>query len=67
VLAFSPMPLLRDFGIVVALDVVFALSSTLVVLPPLLVWADERGLLRRLAPREGEEQQAALAGSAVGG
>ena len=67
VLAFSPMPLLRDFGIVVALDVVFALASTLVFLPPLLVWADGRNLLRRLAPREGDEQQAALAGSAVGG
>lgn len=43
VLAFSPMPLLRDFGIVVALDVLFALASSLVILPPLLVWADERG------------------------
>lgn len=67
VLAFSPMPLLRDFGIVVALDVLFALTSTLVLLPPLLVWADERGFLRHLGPREGEEEQAALAGSAVGG
>ncbi len=41
VLAFSPMPLLRDFGIVVALAVLFALASTLVLLPPLLIWADE--------------------------
>jgi hypothetical protein len=49
VLAFSPMPLLRDFGIVVALAVLFALASTLVLLPPLLVWADQHGWLRRLA------------------
>lgn len=52
VLALSPMPLLRDFGIVVAIDVGLALASTLVVLPPLLVWADQRGWLglRHLAP-----------------
>jgi uncharacterized protein len=37
VLEFSPMPLLRDFGTVVALDVLFALASTLILLPPLLV------------------------------
>jgi predicted RND superfamily exporter protein len=36
VLAFSPMPLLLDFGVVVALDVALALISVLVVLPPLL-------------------------------
>jgi hydrophobe/amphiphile efflux-3 (HAE3) family protein len=39
VLAFSPMPLLIDFGVVVALDVALALVSVLVVLPPLLRWA----------------------------
>lgn len=38
VLAFSPMPLLIDFGVVVALDVALALVSVLVVLPPLLRW-----------------------------
>ncbi|HET6950601.1 MAG TPA: hydrophobe/amphiphile efflux-3 (HAE3) family transporter [Acidimicrobiales bacterium] len=48
VLAFSAMPLLRDFGVVVALDVLFALVSTLVVLPPLLVWSDGHGWLHRL-------------------
>jgi hydrophobe/amphiphile efflux-3 (HAE3) family protein len=36
VLGFSPMPLLVDFGVVVALDVALALVSVLVVLPPLL-------------------------------
>jgi len=46
VLAFSSLPLLRDFGIIVALNVAIALLSALVVLPPLLVWADTRRLLR---------------------
>jgi hydrophobe/amphiphile efflux-3 (HAE3) family protein len=36
VLAFSPMPLLIDFGVVVALDVALALVCVLVMLPPLL-------------------------------
>ncbi len=55
VIATSPMPLLRDFGIIVALNVGVALLSALVVLPPVLVWADEpkrawvsRGMLRPL-------------------
>jgi len=42
VIAFSSLPLLRDFGIVVAMNVTVALLSALVVLPPMLVWADER-------------------------
>jgi hydrophobe/amphiphile efflux-3 (HAE3) family protein len=46
VLALSPMPLLRGFGIIVAVDVLIALASALVILPPLLTWADGR---RRLA------------------
>ena len=46
VLAFSGFPLLETFGIVTALNVGVALFSTLIVLPPLLVWADEeRGLM----------------------
>jgi predicted RND superfamily exporter protein len=40
VLALSSFPLLRDFGIVVALSVLVALLAALVVLPPLLMWAD---------------------------
>lgn len=47
VLAFSPLPLLRDFGLIVALNVAVALLSALVVLPPLLVGADERGWVYR--------------------
>jgi uncharacterized membrane protein YdfJ with MMPL/SSD domain len=52
VVATSPMPMLRDFGIVMALNVTVALLSALIVLPPVLVWAEERhgwisrGLLR---------------------
>jgi hypothetical protein len=39
-MAASPMTLLRDFGIVVAIDVVVALVSALVIMPPLLRWTD---------------------------
>ena len=44
VLIFSALPLLRDFGIIVTLNVAVALLSALVVVPPMLVWADERRL-----------------------
>ena len=47
VLSLSSLPLLRDFGRIVALNVVVALVSALVVLPPLLVWAEERGWVTR--------------------
>ena len=40
VLAFSSYPLLRDFGVLVAVNVVVALLSALVVLPSLLVRFD---------------------------
>ena len=40
VLSASSLPLLRDFGIIVAVNVAVALLSALVVLPPMLVWAD---------------------------
>jgi predicted RND superfamily exporter protein len=42
VMAASPMPLLRDFGVVVAIDVAVALVCALVIMPPLLRWADRR-------------------------
>jgi len=43
VLLFSPLPLLSDFGAIVALTVAIALISAVTVLPPILVWADHRG------------------------
>jgi predicted RND superfamily exporter protein len=43
VIALSSLPLLRDFGITVALNVAVALLSALVILPPIVVWADKRG------------------------
>ena len=53
VIATSSLPLLRDFGTIVALNVVVALLSALVVLPPILVWADQRHWVSRgLVPRE---------------
>lgn len=53
VLSFSSLPLLRDFGRIVAMNVAVALLSALVVLPPMLIWADRRnwvsrGLVKRL-------------------
>src|SRR4029079_10978486 len=42
VLSFSSLPLLRDFGRIVAMNVAIALLSALVVLPPMRVWAYTR-------------------------
>ncbi|SQD94775.1 MULTISPECIES: RND family transporter [unclassified Parafrankia] len=70
VLAFSSLPLLRDFGLVVALNVGVALLSALVVLPPLLLWADERGWVYRgprLAAGAIPLPTPAPAGAGVGG
>jgi hydrophobe/amphiphile efflux-3 (HAE3) family protein len=47
VIATSSLPLLRDFGIIVAMNVAVALISALVVLPPMLVWADRREWVSR--------------------
>jgi hydrophobe/amphiphile efflux-3 (HAE3) family protein len=47
VLSFSSLPLLRDFGRIVALNVAIALLSALIVLPPMLVWADKRNWVSR--------------------
>ncbi|WCO65707.1 MMPL family transporter [Iamia majanohamensis] len=55
VIATSSLPLLRDFGLIVALNVVVALLSALVILPPMLVWADQEGrewVSRRLVSEE---------------
>ncbi len=45
VLILSSLPLLRDFGIIVTLNVTVALLSALVLMPPMLVWADQLGFL----------------------
>jgi predicted RND superfamily exporter protein len=47
VLSLSSLPLLRDFGRIVALNVAVALLSALVVLPPMLIWADRRNWVSR--------------------
>jgi predicted RND superfamily exporter protein len=43
VLVASPLPLLRDFGLITSVNVAVALLSALVILPPLMVWADLKG------------------------
>ena len=61
VMALSPMPLLRDFGIVVAIDVVIALACALVIMPPLLRWTDRPDRPRTIEPetaRDDEPHQA---------
>src|SRR4051794_17723948 len=55
VLSFSSLPLLRDFGRIVAMNVAVALLSALVVLPPLLVWADRRNWVSRGLTEKPEE------------
>jgi len=44
------LPILQDFGMVTMLNVAFALISTLVVLPPLIVWVDTRLVAFRRVP-----------------
>ncbi|MDQ1534207.1 MAG: uncharacterized protein QOF28_1968 [Actinomycetota bacterium] len=59
VIATSSLPLLRDFGLVVTLNIAVALLSALIILPPVLVWADGRNWVSRgLVPDD------VLAGSA---
>ena len=45
VLIGSALPLLRDFGLIVTLNVAIALLAALVVMPPLSMWVDRRGWL----------------------
>lgn len=54
VISFSSMPLLRDFGRVVGMNVAVALLSALVILPPMLAWADKRNWVSRgmIRPQE---------------
>jgi hydrophobe/amphiphile efflux-3 (HAE3) family protein len=60
VIATSSLPLLHDFGVVVGMNVAVALLSALVVLPPLLVWAEGHGWVTRgLMHPKWESQQIA--------
>ena len=61
VLIGSALPLLRDFGIIVTLNVAIALLAALVVMPPLSVWVDERGWLGTRPPVASETQSVRLA------
>lgn len=47
VISFSSLPLLRNFGQFVAIKVAVALLAALVVLPPLIIWADKRNLVSK--------------------
>ncbi|HEX6417366.1 MAG TPA: MMPL family transporter [Acidimicrobiales bacterium] len=58
VLGLSSYPLLRDFGILVALDVVVALVCALALLPPLLMWADTHPWLTGFRPGAADEDEA---------
>jgi hypothetical protein len=57
VLIASPLPLLRDFGIIVSLNVAIALAAALAVMPPLTVWADHRDLMT-IRPRRPDQGDA---------
>jgi hypothetical protein len=57
VLIASPLPLLRDFGIIVSLNVAIALLAALTVMPPLTVWADHRDLMT-IRPRRPDQGDA---------
>ncbi len=50
VLMFAALPLLRGFGAIVTINITVAVLSALVVVPPLAVWADERGWFRAAEP-----------------
>jgi hydrophobe/amphiphile efflux-3 (HAE3) family protein len=54
VLLFSPLPLLRDFGAIVAITIAIALLSAMCALPPMLVWAENHGLLHTGPPSSGD-------------
>ena len=61
VLIGSALPLLRDFGILVTLNVAIAVLAALVVIPPLSIWADERGWLGTQQPSAGPLDSVRLA------
>lgn len=47
VISFSSLPLLSNFGIFIAMKVTIALLAALIVLPPLIIWADRREWVSR--------------------
>jgi predicted RND superfamily exporter protein len=53
VLSLSPLPLLGEFGVVVAVIVLVALVAALATMPPLLVWHDRLGAPEVDAPLDG--------------
>ena len=61
VLIGSALPLLRDFGILVTLNVAIAVLAALVVIPPLSIWADKRGWLGTQQPSAGPLDSVRLA------
>ncbi len=65
VLISSSLPLLRDFGVIVTLNVTIALLAALVLMPPMLVWADERGMLH-LESQRGKATSVRLAADVPG-
>jgi hypothetical protein len=68
VIAFSSLPLLRDFGTIVAMNVTVALLSALVFLPPMLVWAENRGWVTRgMLPKQPPVPSPERAPQPVGG
>lgn len=65
VMATSSLPLLQGFGMVVAVNVAVALVCALVILPPIVVWADQRGWVSRGMLRPDPEARP-LVGSGAG-
>ncbi|MCZ7527118.1 MAG: hydrophobe/amphiphile efflux-3 (HAE3) family transporter [Acidimicrobiia bacterium] len=65
VLAVSGFPLLSNFGIVVAINVLVALLCALVMLPPLLTWSDRLIVGRTVARREAASLEPGPVGAAA--
>jgi hydrophobe/amphiphile efflux-3 (HAE3) family protein len=65
VMATSSLPLLQGFGVVVAANVLVALLCALVVLPPVVVWADRFGWVSRGMLRPDPEARPPVPGAAA--
>ncbi len=66
VLIGSALPLLRDFGIIVTMNVAIALLAALVVMPPLSVYVDEKGWLGTQNPVAGPTESVRMAAAIPG-